>query len=214
MELIVYLALFVSVIATFLGVISKDSKRTVYFLAIQAAAIGFVELMYVFVNLFSGLHFEALIKFFTSFAEWFSAAAISPLIIYWGVTKTENYTEESMLNKRGVAVFLVILILSHLGLEYFFNRYLPSDLETGFFISLMFSLSLFMMATRRDPFKLLVGLNMAENALYPLLSRSPLHLIPFVLVLKRFVNIVAVYIVIEVYKDYGTLDISDWRLSN
>ena len=214
MELIVYLALFVSVLATFGGVISKDSKRTIYFLTIQAAAIGFVELMYVFVNLFSGLQFEALIKFFTSFAEWFSAAAISPLIIYWGMTKTENYIEESILNKRGVVVFIVVLALSHLGLEYFFRSYLPSDLETGFFISLMFSLSLFMMATRRDPLKLLVGLNMAENALYPLLSRSPLNLIPFILVLIIFVNIVAVYIVIEVYKDYSTLDISKWRLSN
>lgn len=214
MEPIVYVALSVSVLATLGGVLSKDSKQTIYFLSLQAAAIGFVELMYVFVNLVSGLHMEALIKFFASFAEWFSAAAISPLIIYWGMTKTENYVEQPTLNRLAVAGLLALLVVSHLGLEFLYSRYLPSQLEASFFISLMFSLALFLMATRRDPFKLLVGLNMAENSLYPLLTRSPLNVIPFILVLIMFVNVVAVFIVIEAYKDYGTLNVSEWRLSD
>jgi hypothetical protein len=36
---------------------------------------------------------------------------------------------------------------------------------------------------------------------------------PFILVLVVFVNVVAVYIVIESYRDYQTLDLSRWRLT-
>jgi multisubunit Na+/H+ antiporter MnhC subunit len=118
-----------------------------------------------------------------------------------------------MMSAPGVAMLLGLLVLAHLGLEFLYSRYLPTQLEAIFFISLMFTLSLFLMATRKDPFKIIVGLNMAENALYPLLARSPLNVMPFILVLVVFVNVVAVYIVIESYRDYQTLDLSRWRLT-
>jgi multisubunit Na+/H+ antiporter MnhC subunit len=213
MELLVLLALLVSVASTLAGSVSKSTKQTIQFMSLQAAAIGFVELMYVLVNLVSGLHVEALVKFFAVFAEWFSAAAVSPLIIYWGMAKTENFEDRPMMSAPGVAMLLGLLVLAHLGLEFLYSRYLPTQLEAIFFISLMFTLSLFLMATRKDPFKIIVGLNMAENALYPLLARSPLNVMPFILVLVVFVNVVAVYIVIESYRDYQTLDLSRWRLT-
>jgi hypothetical protein len=75
----------------------------------------------------------------------------------------------------------------------------------------MFSLSVFITATRADPLKILVGLNMAENALYPLFAESPLVLIPFMLGLMIFVNAVGVFIITEAYRDYGVLSIREWR---
>jgi hypothetical protein len=212
MDPIVFIALSLSVMATLGGVLSRTTKQAIYFMSLQAAAIGFVELMYVFINLFSGLHIEALIKFFASFAEWFSAAAISPLVIYWGMAKTENHYDKPLMSRVGAAMFIALLLFTHLGLELLYSRYLPSKLEASFFISLMFSLSLFLMVTRKDPLKVLVGLNMAESSLFPLMARSPLNVIPFILVLVVFVNIVGVFIVIEAYGDYKTLDLSKWRL--
>jgi len=213
MELLVLMALLVSVAATLAGSVSRSTKQTIQFMSLQAAAIGFVELMYVLINLVSGLHIEALVKFFAVFAEWFSAAAVSPLIIYWGMAKTENFEDQPMMSTTRVAAFLATLVLTHLGLEFLYSRYLPTQIEATFFISLMFTLSVFLMATRKDPLKILVGLNMAENALYPLLARSPLIVMPFLLVLIVFVNVVAVFIVIEAYRDYQTLDLSRWRLT-
>lgn len=213
MDPLIYITLLISVLATLGGFLSKSSKKTIYFLFLQAAAIGFVELMYVFINLVQGLHTEALIKFFATFAEWISAAIISPLIIWWGVSKTEDYNEKSMIKLSGVISLLSILIIVHLGLEALYNRYLPSTLEATFFFSMMLSLSLILMITRKDPFKILVGLNMAENSLYPLLTKSPINILPIILVLIMFVNVVAVFIIIEAYGDYNTLDVSKWRLS-
>jgi len=213
MELLVLLALLISVTATLAGSLSRSTKQTIQYMSLQAAAIGFVELMYVFINLVSGLHIEALVKFFAVFAEWFSAAAVSPLVIYWGMAKTEDFVDRPQMSAAGLAVFLAVLVLAHLGLEFLYSRYLPTQIEATFFISLMFTLSMFLMATRKDPFKILVGLNMAENALYPLLARSPINVMPFMLVLIVFVNVVAVFIVIEAYRDYQTLDLSRWRLT-
>lgn len=214
MEIIVFIALITSTFATLLGSLSRTTRQTIQFLALQAAAIGFVELMYCLVNLVLGLHVEALIKFFASFAEWFSAAVVSPLIIYWGMVRTEDVADQPIIGYKFVAVLFTATIVSHLILGVWAYHILPQQLEALFFISIMFFFSVFLMATRRDPLKILVGLNMAENALYPLLAKSPLNMIPFMLVLMIFVNVVGVFIISEAYRDYGTLTISEWRMDD
>jgi multisubunit Na+/H+ antiporter MnhC subunit len=180
-------------------------------LSIQAAAIGLVEFMFCLINLLTGLGFEALIDFFATFAEWFSSAVMSPLIIYWGMVKTENMSDQPVVTARRGGMLLAAIVISNVILSIFTSSFLPAKIDALPFVALMFSLSVFITATRADPLKILVGLNMAENALYPLFAESPLVLIPFMLGLMIFVNAVGVFIIIEAYRDYGVLSIRKWR---
>jgi hypothetical protein len=211
METIVVVALIISTFATAFGVFGKTTRQLIRLLSIQAAAIGLVELTFCLINLLTGLGFEVLVDFFATFAEWFSAAAISPLIIYWGMVKTENMSEQPVVTARRGGILLAAIVISNVILSIFTSSFLPAKIDALPFIALMFSLSVFITATRADPLKILVGLNMAENALYPLFAESPLVLIPFMLGLMIFVNAVGVFIIIEAYRDYGVLSTKKWR---
>ena len=211
METIVLVASVISVFATVLACFTPNSRQTIRFLAVQAAAIGFVELMHCFVNLLTGLHFEVLIDFFATFAEWFSCAAVIPLIIYLGMIKTENMTDKPVISTRKATILVVAIAVLYMILWIWPLFSLPVKLDILPFSMFMFSLSIFLMATRRDALKILVGLNMAENAFYPLFAESPISLLPVMLVLMIFVNIVGVFVIVEAYREYGTLSVTEWR---
>jgi len=211
METIVVVALTIAIFATMSGVFVKTTRQLIRLLSIQAAAIGFVELMLCLINLLTGLGFEALIDFSATFAEWFASAAVSPLIIYWGMVKTENVRDKPVVNVRRGGMLLIAIIVSNIILCIFTSSFLPAKIDALPFIALMFSLSILITATRVDSLKILVGLNMTENSLYPLFAESPLVLIPFMLALMTFVNIVGVFIITEAYRDYGALSIKRWR---
>lgn len=211
MERIVIAALTISTFATLCGVFAKTTRQMIRLLSFQAAALGLVELIFCLINLIMGLGFEALIDFFATFAEWFSSAVISPLIIYWGMMKTENVSDKSIVNIRRGGILLIVIVVSNIILCILTSSFLPAKIDVLPFVALMFSLSIFIIVTRVDPLKILVGLNMAENSLYPLFAESPLVLIPFMLVLMIFVNIVSVFIITEAYRDYGTMSVRRWR---
>jgi hydrogenase-4 membrane subunit HyfE len=211
METIIFVALTVSTLATALGCVGRDTRETILFLSMQASTIGFVELLYCLFDLIIGLHIEALIDFFATFAEWFSCAVASPLIIYWGMVKTENNTDQPVIGTRNTAILLAIMTLFYWILGTWILSPLPSKFEAIPFSAFMFSMSVFLMSTRKDALKILAGLNMAENALYPLIAEIPLGLIPFMLVLMVFVNIVGVFIIMEAYREYKTLKITEWK---
>jgi len=211
METIVVAALTISALATAFGVFVKTTRQLIRLLSIQAAAIGLVELMFCLINLLTGLAFEALIDFFATFAEWFSAAVVSPLIIYWGMVKTENMSDQPIVTARRGKILLITTVISTMVLCIITSYFLPAKINALPFVALMFSLSVFITSTRVDPLKILIGLNMAENALYPLFAESPLVLIPFMLALMIFVNVVGVFIIREAYRDYGAMSIRKWR---
>ncbi|KPV62288.1 MAG: hypothetical protein AOA65_1912 [Candidatus Bathyarchaeota archaeon BA1] len=211
MELIVVIALAIATLFTALASFAQTTKRVIHFLSLQAAAVGFVELMYCFINLIVGLHVEALISFLATFTEWFSCAVVSPLIIYWGMTQTENSLDQPIMGTRSATLMVITIALSHLTLGWWSMFLLPTKLETLPFCALMLSLSVFVMATRKDPLKILAGLNLAENALYPLLAESPLSVIPFLLGLMIFVNLAAVFVIVQAHHEYGTSLITKWR---
>ncbi|MEM2917708.1 MAG: hypothetical protein QXM52_04360 [Candidatus Bathyarchaeia archaeon] len=211
MEPIVIVTLIVSTFATLCGVFAKTTKQLIRILAIQAAALGFVEMVLCLINLILGLGFEALVDFFATFAEWFSAAIISPLIIYWGMIKTENVYDEPIFNIKRGGLLLITIVALNVILSIYVLHYLPQKINVLPFVALMFSLSIFIVATRADPLKILVGLNMAENALYPLFAESPLFIIPFILLLMIFVNLVGVFVIVEAYRDYGSILVKKWR---
>lgn len=210
MEITVLLTLVTSAVFTITACFARSTKRMIHLLVLQATAIGFVALMYCLINLILGLEFEALLDFFAVFTEWFSCAVVSPLIIYWGMMKTENNVDQPSIGTRNTAI-----LVSAMTLAYVVGIWLLPSLSVEFavlpFSVFMLSLSVFLMATRRDPLKILVGLNMAENALYPLIAESPLGLIPFILVLMIFVNVVGVFVITQAYYEYGILSITQWR---
>lgn len=211
MEIIVLLALITSTLITIMACFARSTKRTIHFLVLQATAIGFVELMYCLINLILGLQFEALIDFFATFAEWFSCAIVSPLIIYWGMMKTQNNVDQPVIGTRNATVLVIAMTLAYLTLGTWLLFLLPPKFEAFPFTAFMLSLSVFFMTTRKDSLKILVGLNMAENALYPLIAESPLGLIPLMLLLMIFVNVVGVFVIREAYREYGTLSVTKWR---
>jgi len=213
MEPIVIAALIASTIATLCGVFAKTTKQLIRLLAVQAATLGLVQLVLCLINLILGLGVEALVDFFATFAEWFAAAVISPLIIYWGMIKTKDVYDEPVINVGRVGLLLVVIVILSIVLSFFALRFLPEKINVLPFVALMFSISIFIIATRTDPLKILVGLNMAENALYPMFAESPLFIIPFILALMIFVNLVGVFIIVEAYHDYGDLSVKAWRLS-
>jgi hypothetical protein len=211
MEIAVLASLTISLFFTVLGSLSQTSKRTIIFLALQAASIGFVELMYCLINLIIGLHMEALIDFLAAFIEWFTCAVVTPLIIYWGIMRTEDIFEQPIVDGKGVIAISAISTILCLIIRELSSSVILKSLETLPFVVFMFASSCILMVYRKDPLKILAGLNMAENAFYPLLAESPLNLIPFMLALMVFVNIVGVFITIEAYREYGTTLISKWR---
>jgi len=211
MELVVIATLIMSTVVTFCGIFAKTTKQLIRLLAVQAATLGLVEMILCLINLILGLGFEALVDFFATFSEWFAAAVITPLIIYWGMIKTENMRDEPVINVKRVGLVLVAIVILSLILSVFASRFLPEKIDVLPFVALMFSISVFIIATRTDPLKILVGLNMAENALYPLFAESPLFLIPFILALMIFVNLVGVFIIVEAYRDYKAISVKAWR---
>lgn len=213
MEMAVLITLTLSAIVTVLGCLARDTRKCIIFLSLQAVTIGFVELAYLFIELAIGLNIEALIDFLAAFAEWLFAAVVVPLILYWGMKKTENVVDKPLISiNKTVGVSLAVA-----GLYIALWRYppfsLPPKIDMLPFCFLMFMFSILLIVTRRDPLKILVGLNMAENAFYPLFAESPLIIIPFTLGLMVFITAVSVYVIAEAYRDYNTMSIDYWRNS-
>jgi hypothetical protein len=210
MEPIVFITLLVSAAFTVLAFFAGSTKRIIHMLVLQAGAIGFFALMTCIVNLVVGLQFEALLTFLLAFSEWFSCAIISPLIIYWGMIKTKNQEDKPSIGFKNSVIAIVLLALISVAVAIGVAFTLPAQFEVLPFTFFIFAISIGIIITRKDPIKILVGFNMAETALYPLIVESPVGIIPFMLVIMVFTNLVGVFVISEAYKEYGTLSINEW----
>ena len=212
MEVVVFITLLISAAFTVMAFFASNTKRIIHLLVLQAGAIGFFALMVCIVNLIVGLQFEALIVFFMAFSEWFSCAIISPLIIYWGMIKTKNQEDKPSIGFRKslLAVTLIAIVSVAIGIGVLLT--FPVQFEVLPFTFFIFAVSIGMIVTRKDPLKILVAFNMAETSLYPMMVKSPIAIIPFMLAIMIFTNIVGVFVISEAYKEYGSLSINDWRL--
>ncbi|MCX8171236.1 MAG: NADH-quinone oxidoreductase subunit K [Candidatus Bathyarchaeota archaeon] len=211
MEILSTVTLVVAAFITALSCFAESTRRAIIFLSIQAIAIGSVTLVRCLIDLIVGLNIEALIHFFIAFAEWFSAAVVVPLILYWGVVKTENAFDTPVIGVRRLAILVASTATLFIVLWIFQPQTSQGEMITLSFCMLMFSFSAFLMVTRRDSLKILVGLNMAENSLYPLLAEIPTMLVPLILALMIFVTAIGTYIVVEAYRDHGSLLVDRWR---
>ncbi|MEM2939043.1 MAG: hypothetical protein QXU95_02060 [Candidatus Bathyarchaeia archaeon] len=211
MEILSLITLVTATLITALGCFASSTQRTIILLSIQAIAIGSVALARCLIDLIVGLNIEALMYFFITFAEWFSAAIVVPLILYWGVTKTENVTDKPVIGIQRLATLVISTAILYIVMWMLQPQILQKEITVLSFCILMFSFSVILMISRRDSLKILAGLNMAENSLYPLLAESPITLIPFILALMIFVTAMGTYIIVEAYRDHGTILIDHWR---
>ncbi|MBS7641631.1 MAG: hypothetical protein QW374_03745 [Candidatus Bathyarchaeia archaeon] len=205
------LTLVIAAFITALGCFTDITRRTIMLLSIQAIAIGSATLARCLIDLVIGLNIEALIHFFAAFAEWFSAAVVAPLILYWGVTKTENIADKPLIEARKLATLIISISILYILWILQSQMLREGRIITLSFCILMFSFSTLLMITRRDAFKILAGLNMAENSLFPLLAEIPITLVPFILTLMIFVTAMGTYVIIEAYRDHGTILVDRWR---
>lgn len=209
------LTLVIAAFITALGCFTDSTRRTIMLLSIQAVAIGSATLARCLIDLIVGLNIEALIHFFAAFAEWFSAAVVAPLILYWGVTKTENIADKPLIEARKLATLVISMSTFYILLWILQPQMLwEGRIITLSFCILMFSFSTLLMITRRDALKILAGLNMAENSLFPLLAEIPITLVPFILTLMIFVTAMGTYVIVEAYRDHGTILVDRWRWRN
>jgi hypothetical protein len=211
MEVIVFIALIISSALTVLAFFAGSTKRIIHLLVLQAGGIGFFALMTCIVNLVVGLQFEALIAFFMAFSEWFSCAIISPLIIYWGMVKTKNQQDKPSIGFKNSVTAVVLITIISVAVAIGVWLTLPPAFEVLPFTFFIFAISIGIIVTRKDSIKILVAFNMAETALYPMMVKSPVEIIPFMLAIMIFTNIVGVFVISEAYKEYGSLSIDDWR---
>ncbi|MEM2094064.1 MAG: hypothetical protein QXI32_02055 [Candidatus Bathyarchaeia archaeon] len=211
MEVLVFVSLIATTIITAIAPFVQSPKRMVQVLFLQASAVGFVEQTYCIIKLLTGLTPEALVDFLYAFVEWFVCAAFVPFIIYYGVTRTKCPSTKPALKNIHILSLICALVEIHLILGIFVQPWIPHRMETLILSTLMFNISILTMIVHKDAIKILVGLNMAENSLYPLLVKSPVIFVPIILCAVILVNVVAIFVVIFAYQTYNSIIVTDWR---
>ncbi len=127
------------------------------------------------------------------------------------MVKTKNQQDNPSIGfKRSVMAVVLIIIIS-IAVAIGVLLTLPPAFEVLPFTFFIFAVSIGIIITRKDSIKILVAFNMAETALYPMMVESPIGIIPFMLAIMIFTNIVGVFVISEAYKEYGSLSIDDWR---
>ena len=213
METAVFLAFSPAILITAWALITRETRRMIHILSLQAATIGIVELLSCIIDVIAGLTFEAFIEFLMTFVEWISCVALIPFILYLCMKKTENSVSTPMVSVRKTVAIMVTMAIAYLALEAWLVSFnpIPTQLETLPLCILILSEAIVVTAIHRDAVKILVGLNMAINALYPLLSHVPLVYIAFDLGSIIFVNMIATFVIAKSFDEHKTLVITEWR---
>lgn len=207
------LTVFAAVILTAVASIVKDTKDALDLLMFQAGMMGAVELLRGLNELYMGLLPDALIDFSSTALLWIFGVAVTPAIISKGISRAGNQVEEPLLGKKRSVIATIAITISFFILTMLSTRLrlLPEQLDMLPLYVLIFSLSMFSMLNHRDPLKILIGLNMAENALEPMIAEVSLIYIVLGLASMTFVNVIAIFIIAEGRAEFGSLQLGHWR---
>lgn len=213
MELSTIVTVFLAVILTAAALFMKDTEETLDLLRFQASVMGAVELIRGLDELYTGALSEAVPDFFSTFLLWTFSVAITPAIISRGISRAGREIDEPIIGTRKSAIIITAMSVLYIAATFVFARLrlLPENLNTLPLYLLIFSLSIFNMVVRRDPLKILIGLNMAENAFEPLIAEVPLILLVLALASMAFVNGIAVFVIAEGKMEFGSLQLDQWR---
>lgn len=213
MELAVLLTVMAGIVLTAAGPFVNDTEEAVDLLMFQASVLGAVELLRGLGELYAGALPEAIIDFSSTFLLWTSGVAVTPAIISRGISRVGKDVEDPVIGNQKCLAAITILIITYLSATALTVNLglLPEHLDVLPLYILIFSLSVFNMSVRSDPLKILIGLNMAENAFEPLIAELPLIQIALALAAAQFVNVTALFIITEGRKEFGDLRINRWR---
>ncbi len=213
MNTVQYLLLLACALITAGAAFIRHTRTLIGVLAVQSMLLGIEELVVSFLHFQESLFFESIIEFFLSMFELSLGALVAPLIIYAGMKRTENIRDKPFINSHAwmVLVFsLVVVAFLAFGMV---ATQLPGQLEMLPCLILILVVAAIGTMTRRDPLKIIVGLNMAENALLPLSASPTVIITPFLLGMIIFIDALFIFITIEGYHEHGALDILRWRSS-
>lgn len=203
---------FAAIVLTALASTVKDTRDALDLLAFQAASIGAVELFLALDELYTGLLVEALVDFSATFLLWVFGVAIAPAIISRGISRVGAEVDEPV-----VGIRRTVLVTACISAAYFvftalsiYSPILPKHLDMLPLYLLIFSQAVFNMVVRRDPLKVLIGLNMAENAFEPLLAELPLMQLLLALLATQFVNLIALFVIDQGKMEFRNLSLNYW----
>lgn len=213
MELSTIVTVLLAIILTAAASLVKDTEDALDLLRFQAGAMGAVELIRGLNELYAGVLSEAILDFFSTFLLWTFSVAVTPAIISKGISRAGREVDEPIIGTRKTAIVVIAISILHLtaNIVCVHLRLLPDNLDMLPLYLLIFSLSIFNMAVRRDPLKILIGLNMAENAFMPLMAEVPLILLALALGSMEFVNEIAIFIIAEGKTEFRSLRLTHWR---
>lgn len=211
MNLLLFLSIFVLAGLTVLACYTKTSNRLILILAIQATAVTMASLAPILLELTLTWQPDTLVKLATAVGEWVFAAIVTPLIIYYAVKKTVNVADQPTIGVRNTSILITVMVAAQALLWSLAYPLMSEEFIIFIPVILALSIDFILIATRDDPIKILVGLNIAETALFPFIEQTPLIFIPPLLLLISFVNVVGVFLIIHAYREYGVLSVSEWR---
>ncbi len=205
-----YLTFFVAAL-TAVACCVRSSRQLILILFVQAAGITGASLILVLVEATAGWNTASIVKIVVAVGELFFAAVLTPFILYIGMRKTKNVSDQP---KPGIVLTLAIIAI--VTFTQFFLWVLiwpsvPQEFVIFMPVALALSIDFVLIATRDDPLKILVALNIAETSLFTFLEQVPFAIILPLLVLVSLVNLVGVYIIYQGYQQFDSLSVTEWR---
>lgn len=211
MNTIFFYLIFVLAILTVLACYIRTSKQLILILVLQASIVTIASLALALIEASMAWNTTSAIKVMAAVGEFFFAAVVTPLILYAGVRKTQNVSDFPRTGIRVTSAVILALIAAQVMLWIWIWPVVQGDLVFFAPVTLVLSIDFVLILTRDDPLKILIGLNIAETALFPFFEQAPLTTVFPLLLLVSLVNLTGVYIIIQGYREYGVMSVTEWR---
>ncbi|WEU40236.1 MAG: hypothetical protein OdinLCB4_007135 [Candidatus Odinarchaeum yellowstonii] len=204
---------------TVIGVSVKDNMLSLKILSIQAFTLIAVNLAYYAQRIIEASYTPSSEDIASIILEILVTVIIVPLIIR--VVKNSLVRERIGFNTPPLIEFkrnLPILAAFNIGYLIFaiylaYYNIIPSVLQLLPLTLLVFLNSVVGMIVNKDSVKIIIALNMAFNAFTPLLSNLPLTYVILELTSLILVNIIAVFIIVQMIEKYKTINVSEWSVN-
>ncbi|MEM2906773.1 MAG: hypothetical protein QW739_01675 [Candidatus Odinarchaeota archaeon] len=209
---------------TITGITVKDNMKSVKILAAQALTVILVNLVYYLQQIILGAYQLSIYDLEALVIEILVTIIVVPLIIRivkasFLISKALKTASPSYIppiiefKKTLPAILGFNTVFLCFSIYMFYTSILPAELLMLPLSILIFINSVIGMILNRDAVKIIVALNMAINAFTPLLSSLPLPYIILELTSLILVNIIAVFIIVEMLKKYKTINVSEWSVN-
>ncbi|RLF06095.1 MAG: hypothetical protein DRK00_02610 [Thermoprotei archaeon] len=174
---------------------APETRRAVIILALHSAVIGLSEAAYCYVE--------------RGTAE-LPYAVSSLLVSSMAVPALLLRTAGAASLRERVPGWATAVSLALLCLYAYVALYPPPELGKMALHMVSAAIPLLMVASSRDPVRVLIGINMASSSLHPLLTEAPALFSFLSSTSMLLANAVGVLVISSAYREYGTLIIERW----